>query len=266
MVNYVPMPVYQAGIGKPRKTLINKSKVPSFDKACNPYYYCWHNCDYCYAKDFTKFKGDIKEDEEWKVPLLVPNALELVEKEIPKLKPDTRIHLSFMTDPYMYGYPEIATTSTAIIRKINEAGFACSVLTKGILPIELANLSRDNWYGITVVTLDEYWRLRHEPGASRIMDRIAALKALKGQGCNVYISMEPVFPPWLDGLDFDMLTSLLRELQFVDHIIFGRANHIAEVNSGGDYRSYYNEAARIVSEFCEVHGISYQIKPGTVTE
>ena len=36
------------------------------------------------------------------------------------------------------------------IRKLNEAGIKCTTLTKGLLPIELAELSPENEYGITL--------------------------------------------------------------------------------------------------------------------
>ena len=43
----------------------------------------------------------------------------------------------------------------AAIKKANDAGVKCSVLTKGILPIELAEFSKENEYGITLITTDE---------------------------------------------------------------------------------------------------------------
>ena len=58
------------------------------------------------------------------------------------------LHLLFTTDPFMYQYKEVQDMSLAAIKKINEAGVRCSVLTKGILPIELAQLSVDKLYGI----------------------------------------------------------------------------------------------------------------------
>ena len=63
----------------------------------------------------------------------------------------------------MYGYDEISQMSLAAIKKLNGAGIKCTVLTKGILPVELAELSQDNEYGITVVSLDKSfagWRRR----------------------------------------------------------------------------------------------------------
>lgn len=50
--------------------------------------------------------------------------------------------------------------SLASIKKLNESGIKCSVLTKGILPIELAELSKENEYGITLITTNEEFRMR----------------------------------------------------------------------------------------------------------
>ena len=58
----------------------------------------------------------------------------------------------------MYGYQEIADMAIASIKKLNAAGIKCTVLTKGILPISLAELSDENEYGITLISLDEEYR------------------------------------------------------------------------------------------------------------
>ena len=49
------------------------------------------------------------------------------------------------------------------------------VLTKGLLSIELAELSSDNEYGITLISLTEAFRKRMEPHAAKHKDRLAAL-------------------------------------------------------------------------------------------
>ena len=66
----------------------------------------------------------------------------------------------------MYGHPEICRASTQIIEKANDFWRSLFVLTKGILPIELANMPLENEYGITVVTLDENFRMEMETGGS----------------------------------------------------------------------------------------------------
>ena len=45
------------------------------------------------------------------------------------------VQLCFTTDPFMYAYEEISEMSIAAIRKLNDHGIKCTVLTKGILPI-----------------------------------------------------------------------------------------------------------------------------------
>lgn len=59
------------------------------------------------------------------------------------------VQLCFSTDPFMYRYDEIVKMSIAAIKKLNAAGIKCTTLTKGLLPIELATLSKDNEHGIT---------------------------------------------------------------------------------------------------------------------
>ncbi len=55
------------------------------------------------------------------------NTLDLLDKEIPKLKSKIQsVQLCFTTDPFMYGYPEIAEMSMAAIRKLNGAGIKCT--------------------------------------------------------------------------------------------------------------------------------------------
>ena len=115
--------------------------------------------------------------DEWIEPYLVSNTLELLDKEIPRLKPKIKsVHLCFSTDPFMLGYDEITQMSLAAIKKLNESGIKCVVLTKGILPVELASFSKDNKYGITLISLDETYREKIEPFAAPYQKRIEALK------------------------------------------------------------------------------------------
>ena len=118
----------------------------------------------------------MKSYEDWIEPAIVENALELLDKEIPRFKDKiTSIHLCFTTDPFMYGYDDLKELSLSIIKKINNAGIKCSVLTKGILPIELAYCSHENEYGITLVSLNEDYRERIEPGAGPIFTTISSI-------------------------------------------------------------------------------------------
>ena len=140
-----------------RKTMLYKTGVEYGDYTINHVQGCAHGCKFpCYAMMMAKRFGTAKTYEEWCAPKLAENALEILEKEIPRLKDKIEsVHLCFSTDPFMYGYDEVSTMSIEIIRKLNAAGIKCTALTKGILPMELAQLSSENEYGITLVSLDE---------------------------------------------------------------------------------------------------------------
>ena len=117
----------------------------------------------------------------------------------------------------MNGYPEVSAMSIAAIRRLNNAGIRCTTLTKGILPMELAQLSPENEHGITLISLDERYREKMEPGASPYADRLAALRALHDAGCRTWVSIEPYPTPNLIEQD---LQNILDAVNFVDKIIF----------------------------------------------
>jgi DNA repair photolyase len=76
----------------------------------------------------------------------------------------------------MLNEPEIKNFSLQSIKLINQYGIKCSVLTKGTLPLELCEHSKNNDYGITLVSLIEDFRREMEPGAAPYTDRISSLK------------------------------------------------------------------------------------------
>lgn len=123
--------------------------------------------------------GDVNPYEDWCEPAFEENTLELLEDELPRFKSKIRmLHLCFTTDPFMYQYKEVQDMSLAAIKKINDVGVKCLVLTKGILPIELSELSKDNEYGVTFINTNEAFRKRMEQGSAPWKKRLAALKAL----------------------------------------------------------------------------------------
>ena len=141
-----------------RKTLIYKTEVEYGDYTMNHVLGCSHGCLYpCYAFLQKKRFGEVKSYEDWCEPALVINTLDLLEEELPKYKHRIQmLHLCFTTDPFMYQYPEIQKLSLEAIAKINSYGVKCSVLTKGLLPIELASYSKENEYGIPSIATHTY--------------------------------------------------------------------------------------------------------------
>lgn len=248
-----------------RKTMLYKTGVEYGDYTMNHVQGCAHGCLYpCYAYMMAKRFGKAKTQEEWCAPKLVINTLEILDKEIPRLKGKIKsVQLCFTTDPFMVGYPEVGEMSVAAIRKLNAAGIKCTVLTKGILPAALADLSADNEYGITLVSLDEGFRERYEPHAALLTERLSALRTLHEAGCKTWVSIEPYPTPNIIQQD---LKVLLNAVGFTDRIIFGRMNYNKTVTEFRDHKSFFNACAVIVADFCREQGIALHIKDGTISE
>jgi len=248
-----------------RSSLLYRSKVEYADWCINHVEGCAHGCNFpCYAFNMAKRFGKVKNYSEWIKPKIVKNALELLDKEIPKYKDQIRfVHLCFMTDPFMYKYPEVQELTLKIINKLNSNGIRCTVLTKGIYPKELTNTSRyskENEYGITLVSLDNSFKKQFEPFSAPYMGRIKALKRLHDAGLKTWVSMEPYPTP---NLVRQNLLKILKEVSFVDNIIFGKLNYNMKSTAFEDNKKFYEKCAEIVENFCEERGIKYHIKYGT---
>lgn len=247
-----------------RKSMLYKTGVEYGDFTLNHALGCSHGCKYpCYAFLMKKRFGQVKTYDEWTRPKIVANTLELLDREIPRLKDKIKsVHLCFSTDPFMFGVDEIRDLSLSAIEKLNSAGIKCTVLTKGVLPIELADLSKANEYGISLVSLDEDFRKTYEPNAAPYEARIDALKRLHERGCRTWISMEPYPTP---NLVEQNLSDILDAVTFVDKIIFGRTNYSREVSAYVDHKAFYNECAGEVVKFCKARNIDFHIKAGTIS-
>ncbi len=252
-----------------RKTLLYKSGVEYADYCLNHLESCSRGCKYpCYAFLMKKRCGVVKTYEEWCHPKIVSNALELLEKEIPRLKDKIGyVHLCFSTDPFMFQHSEVIELSLKIIHELNSHDIRVTTLTKGLTPEELAfpgkTRSVNNAYGITLVSLDESFRNEYEPHTAPFYERIKALEVLHKQGCTTYVSMEPYPTP--NFIDQD-LSELLDAVGFVDKIIFGRMNYSRWVSEFREYKEYYNGLAKFVIDYCKKRKIEWHIKEGTITE
>lgn len=247
-----------------RKSMLYVTGVEYGDYTMNHVQGCAHGCNYpCYAFMMKKRFGQVKSYEQWIRPYLVSNTIELLIKEIPKLKNKINtVQLCFTTDPFMYGYDEIKEMSLKAIELLNSNDIKCSVLTKGILPSELADFSTENEYGITLVSLDEDFRKRMEPYTAPYVERIQALRDLHDLGFKTWVSIEPYPTPNIFEQD---LVEILNKIDFVDKIIFGRLNYNKEVSNYKEYKFFYDDMALKVIEFCNINNIQYHIKNGTIS-
>ena len=156
----------------------------------------------------------------------------------------------------MVGYPEIEKMSLDVIKKLNAAGIKCTVLTKGILPVSLAECSKEK----RIRNHSYFSGMRNtESGWSRALHHIKtdlkALKKLHDKGCKTWVSIEPYPTPNLIEQD---VMEILKSVSFVDKIIFGRTNYCKDVTTGisGNTSSSITRRAKEVIDFCEKKGIA----------
>jgi three-Cys-motif partner protein len=254
-----------------RKTLLYETKVEYGNFTINHVFGCAHGCKYpCYAFLMARSYGKAKDYETWIHPRIVTNALELLEKEIPKYKAKIDfVHLSFTTDPFMFDnlnerpYALIEDLTLKIIRRLNAEGIKVTVLTKGLYPKELCNVNcfnSDNEYGITLVSLNEKFKKNFEPFAAPIEERIKSIEYLHNKGLKTWVSIEPYPTPNIIKQDIE---KILSRIAFVDKIIFGKMNYNKEATGYSENENFYKDCTQKVIAFCESNGKQYHIKKGT---
>jgi DNA repair photolyase len=253
-----------------RRTLLYKTGVEYGNFTINHVLGCSHGCTYpCYAMNISKRYGRVKDYDDWMKPRIVENAIELLELEIPKFKGEINfVHLSFMTDPFMYdpvnqrNNPWIENLTLAIIRKLNVLNIKCTTLTKSRYPISLVEneYSKDNEYGITLVSLDTQFHSKYEPFSPSAQDRLNALQSLHDAGLKTWVSLEPYPTPNIIEQDIEIILS---RLEFVDKIVFGRWNYSSEVNGYEEQNEFYSKCSSKVIKFAQQRGIPFHIKKKT---
>jgi len=255
-----------------RKTLLYQTKVEYGDWTINHVVGCAHGCRFpCYAMMMAKRFGWVEDYEDWRKPRVVDNALEILEREIPKYRDKIEfVHLSFMTDPFMYDIdtdslmPEIKDLTLKVISFLNRNGIKVTTLTKGLYPGEILEMdfSHDNEYGITLVSLSDKFKQRFEPYSAPYEKRIESLYRLYEAGLKTWVSIEPYPTPNLDKSSTD-IEALLERVAFVDKIIFGKVNYNTQSRYFKNSEEFYEKTAEKVIEFCNAHNIKYHIKFGT---
>lgn len=245
-----------------RKTMLYKTGVEYGDYTINHIVGCSHGCRYpCYAYMMAHRFGKAKTIEEWEKPVIVDNYYDIISKELEKINKKIKsVQLCFSTDPFMYKRDDIKDATINIIKLINSYNIPCYILTKGILPCELSELNKINYYGISLVSLDESFREKFEPGSAPYYERIEALKKLHDKGCNTWVSIEPYPTPNIVEQNLD---NMLEKCKFVNKIIFGRLHYSKLVSQYKGYQSFYNNCVNEVIMFCENNKIDYHIKNGT---
>lgn len=248
-----------------RKSLLYQTNVEYGDFCMNHIEGCSNGCNYpCYAMMMKIRYGMIKNYRDWIKPKIVGNTMELLEKEIPRYKDKINfVHLCFSTDPFMYGQKEVRDLTLKVIKRLNQDNIRCSILTKGIYPRELTDIekySKENIYGITIVSLDKNFKRKFETFSSPFESRVKSLKYLHNEGLKTWVSMEPYPTPNLVSQD---LSKILEKISFVDKIVFGKLNYNVRSSQFKDSKNFYQKRANEVVKFCEDKNIECHIKYGT---
>jgi len=263
-----------------RRSLLYKTKVEYGNWTINHIRGCKHGCKFpCYAMMMAKKFGWVRDYEGWRTPVIVANALELLDKEILKYKDQIDfVHLCFMSDPFMYDFenkqlvPEVKDLTLKIIERLNKEHIKVTTLTKGVYPEDILDKKRflpENEYGITLVSLNDKFKEQYEPFSAPYRERLDSLKALAQAGLNTWVSMEPYPIPELDKTAQN-INDILGEIRFVKKIIFGKLNYNRMASYRGNSipvwknnEDFYKEMAEQVINFCQNNGIKYHIKSGT---
>jgi len=255
-----------------RRSLLYKTGVEYGSWTINHVAGCMHGCRYpCYAYMLSKRFGRVKDYEDWRTPKIITNTLEILEDEIRKYRDQLDfVHLSFMTDPFMYDtdskdlIPEIKDLTLKVIERLNKAGIKVTVLTKGFYPDEITDKEflKDNEYGISIVSLSDKFKQRFEPFSAPYKKRIDSLRKLSDAKLRTWVSIEPYPTPNLDETSAN-IEKLLDIIGFVDKIVFGKLNYNIEASKFPNSESFYKKTAEALIKFCEKNNIIYHIKEGT---
>ena len=218
---------------------------------------CSHGCRFpCYAFLMMQRFGKVASYEEWCRPRLVANALQLAQKELPHLRGKAHsIHLSFATDPFMFGQPEVVQLTLELMRLINSFDIPVHVLTKGVISEEALALSRRNVFGITLVSLDDGFRTRYEPGTAPYLERVMGLWRAHDRGLRTFVNMEPYPTPNIWQQD---VVRILDAVDFADELRLGRLNYNDAVRQCPGWRAFYLATGETARQFCKHHHIAYE--------
>lgn len=250
--------------------MLYRSKVEYGGWTINHVQGCSHGCRYpCYAMMLARRVGRVASYEEWIVPRVVDNALELLEDELKRLAGQIEsVHLSFTTDPFMYDSVEGAPNASVcdltlgIIERLNAASIPVTTLTKGVYPDAFLGPGSLNSYGISLVSLSDLFRQEWEPFAAPVNARITALEALAALGNRTWVSIEPYPTPNIDETAVEV-EALLERVAFADAVVFGKWNYNARATAYDREHAFYADIAARVRTWCDEHDKALHIKKGT---
>jgi DNA repair photolyase len=178
------------------KTALSKTQISSYDYTINPYTGCENGCVYCYANFMRRFSGHLRDPWGSFVDVKV-NLLDVLGKELLR-KPGGKIWLSSVCDPYQPLEKKYELSQGVIDLVSRNSRFSLSVLTKSSLvlrDLDLLEHMKDRVdVGFTITTFSQKAQPIFEPNASRVSDRIKALRRLNEAGIDTWVFIAPILP------------------------------------------------------------------------
>jgi DNA repair photolyase len=158
----------------------------------NLYRGCEHQCIYCDSR------SECYGIENFNDVLVKINAIELLEKELPRKRVKGTVGFGSMSDPYTRAELKYGLTTQAL-QVLLRFGFPAHLITKSDLILKdidvLADLARIHAsVCFTITTTDDALARIIEPGAPPPSARLAAMQALAARGVAVGTTLMPVLP------------------------------------------------------------------------
>lgn len=191
------------------KSVLTKSKLPEVDYCYNIYIGCTHSCKYCYAKFMKRFTGH--HNEEWGNFIdYKENAVDILKKEIRKVKANEWVLMGSVTDTYQPIEKKLLLTRKSL-EVFLEHQVPVSILTKSdlvIRDIDIFMKFSNCEVGLSCAFSDSKISRVLEPNASSIDKRVITLGELKRSGIKTYAFIGPIIPELTDIEDvFELIAS-----------------------------------------------------------
>jgi DNA repair photolyase len=252
------------------KSILTKSGISGVDFALNPYVGCEHGCLYCYAKFMKKYTGHA---EPWGHFVdIKKNAPQVLEKQLRRIGRRT-IMLGTVTDAYQ-PIEQRTMLTRSLLMQLATKDVHLHIQTKSSLvqrDLHLLTRFSDVEVCFTIITPDDADRAILEPRASPIHDRLRAMEKLASQQVYVNIFIGPLIPFMSKGKIITLLKAVYncgaKEILW-DQLNYVRSN-VARLQSAlreryprfaktlpyASFDAYYDQAGKLISEFCSSHDI-----------
>ncbi|NLD43558.1 MAG: radical SAM protein [Chloroflexi bacterium] len=171
----------------------------------NIYRGCQHQCIYCDSR------SECYGIEDFTDVLVKVNAIELLERELPRKRVKGLIGTGSMSDPYLPAERDYRLTRQAL-EVIARLRFPVHLITKSDLVLRDADVLADIQrvraaVSFTITTPHDDLALRLEPGAPPSSRRFAALADLAARGIEAGVTMMPILP-WIEDAEEDVVAIL----------------------------------------------------------